>query len=366
MKLYFGTVFSILAIHYSYAQNNAIFYGGEGKGESLFCYSQANAVLNNSIFLGGESEGSNVFCYQQSNPVLNNNIFIGGNSIGERVFCYEQDNATINNSIFKGGNASGSRVSCYEQLNAILNNNIFIGGNSIGEHVFCYEQLSPVLNNSIFIGGNSIGEIVFCYEQDNAIINNNIFKGGTSAGFARSCVGTLEAVPLPIQVLIFELIELFPKVHLYWRVSSVINTEYIVEKSSNGIEWNEIGTLKGNSFSYHFTDSLSHEGTFYYRFKYRDEKSALVYSPIRNVYYSVANTSEHHALIYPNPTNSEFFVVTSSSHYEIELINSLGQIVYKIENATSVNVNEYPNGIYTVKITFRDGVSLYRKILIQK
>ena len=69
--------------------------------------------------------------------------------------------------------------------------------------------------------------------------------------------------------------------------------------------------------------------------------------------------------VYPNPSNAVFNITADKTIQNIEVFNSIGQLVFTSNaNATLVNIDlsDLPNGLYTLKTTI-DGVNSFNKIV---
>ena len=75
-------------------------------------------------------------------------------------------------------------------------------------------------------------------------------------------------------------------------------------------------------------------------------------------------------LIYPNPSNGKFFIETSNTNNSISkcvIYNSIGAIIIEqtlINGSNNIDISEYTEGIYFIKIT-NNNVSITEKIIIE-
>ena len=120
-------------------------------------------------------------------------------------------------------------------------------------------------------------------------------------------------------------------VELYWETSSEINNDYfVIEKSFDGVSFNEVGIVHGNGNStvtnqYYFTD-FSNKGTAFYRLKQIDFDGAFEYSSIIKV-TSLNNPKE--LMVFPNPmTRGQLMTISFKEANEVRLFDSNGSIVY--------------------------------------
>ena len=73
---------------------------------------------------------------------------------------------------------------------------------------------------------------------------------------------------------------------------------------------------------------------------------------------SVDENDENDVMIYPNPTNGKLNVEIEGMK-QITIINNLGQVVCdnKVDgDNTIINVSQYNDGVYLVRITTENGI----------
>lgn len=58
--------------------------------------------------------------------------------------------------------------------------------------------------------------------------------------------------------------------------------------------------------------------------------------------------------VYPNPTDSHIFFTSSDQIEQIEIFNNLGQQVYNSKSKDQVDVSNFSNGLYIIKLTLND------------
>lgn len=63
--------------------------------------------------------------------------------------------------------------------------------------------------------------------------------------------------------------------------------------------------------------------------------------------------NEKEIIVYPNPSSGMFQIAYSSDQQHIEILNSIGSLVYKVNCSTrtqTINLIDYPNGIYYIRV----------------
>jgi hypothetical protein len=142
-------------------------------------------------------------------------------------------------------------------------------------------------------------------------------------------------------------------VQVNWSVANEINVkEYVVEKSTDGVRFNSIGSVVAkNANAYSFTDNSLANGTTYYRIKAVDNDGKTKYSSIVSV---SSNAITNSLSVYPNPANSLVNIAVAENNSSISIINSLGKTVKQINvvNAGNnvVDVASFAKGTYIVLV----------------
>ncbi len=153
-------------------------------------------------------------------------------------------------------------------------------------------------------------------------------------------------------------------VKLFWETASEINNDYfLIEKSSNGIDFNELSKVagKGNSSyseQYTFVDESPIKGTTYYRLKQVDFDNTHTYSDLISV------TANHLSLIplkvFPVPSRDRTMLTFNSDDVKsvtLEIYDFQGNRMFsKViqtnigEQSIPISLLDYPPGIYLVSI----------------
>ncbi len=174
-----------------------------------------------------------------------------------------------------------------------------------------------------------------------------------------SCRCLKISTPLPVKLTEFNAACKDDLIHINWTTASEINNDYFtIERSTDAINFETIGTVNGNgnssvTINYSWTDDSPINGTAYYRLKQTDFNGAFEYHGIRTV--ACEPTTE--ISIYPNPFEDSFTIsLSENTSYPItvEVMDYLGRKIYTqiIENATTEIVLEdkVSAGTYFVKV----------------
>lgn len=176
--------------------------------------------------------------------------------------------------------------------------------------------------------------------------------------------------PLPVTLVSFSVIKEGETALLSWSTTAETNSDrFEIERSKDGKKFGKIGTVMsyGESKelkSYTFTDQSPLAGENLYRLKMVDKDETFAYSRIRSV-----NIDQKPAMaIYPNPTSDRMLIPRYEQITELGLYNNAGLRVLHRDALTvsGVDLSKLSAGIYTVKLTLKDGSVNSQKIVVVK
>jgi uncharacterized repeat protein (TIGR01451 family) len=154
---------------------------------------------------------------------------------------------------------------------------------------------------------------------------------------------------------------------LHWTTATEKNNDYyVIERSTNGIDFVSIGTVQahGNSLTartYYFDDGEPVNGTNYYRLKQLDYNGTFSYSHIITVINNNADIG-----IFPNPNHGSFTIniMSVNEPYLIDITDVLGRTVYSFAGkAASIDVNGLAKSAYLVRFYINDK-TIVKKLLV--
>ncbi len=185
--------------------------------------------------------------------------------------------------------------------------------------------------------------------------------------------------PLPVTWLNFEALYFAQAVELKWSTASEVNNSHFeIERSTNGIEWTNIGQVGGHGTSnvinsYAAIDNLTGVGSsesFYYRLKQVDFNNLYQYSWMRSVNIL---TNPISLQAFPNPATNILNIIWISTNTDnakiLRLVNATGVNVFdesipgEGEMNTQINMAEYPAGVYILQIISDKGNIANRLVL---
>lgn len=141
--------------------------------------------------------------------------------------------------------------------------------------------------------------------------------------------------PLPVELLSFNAKCHHAKATLTWITASEVNNDHFdVQQSSDGIEFNTVGKVKGNGTTtsqslYTFTSDIENEFNFFRLVQYDYDGSYKVL-PMASVTCDNKNPLVTDFNLFPNPAANEFIseiYLPESSEVQLQVYNNLGQIV---------------------------------------
>ena len=162
-------------------------------------------------------------------------------------------------------------------------------------------------------------------------------------------------------------------VRLTWETSSEINNDYfVVERSKDGKEFLQLGTVKSKAITdeeaghkYHFIDGTPVQGLNYYRLKQwdslsEDGKARFSYSNIISVDFKKSSP----LVIRPNPTTREITIISDklSPNIEWQLFDNAGRLLLK-GNKKVVELDRLSSGSYLLMIDFGNGVKETKQVI---
>ncbi|MBL7815103.1 MAG: T9SS type A sorting domain-containing protein [Saprospiraceae bacterium] len=173
-----------------------------------------------------------------------------------------------------------------------------------------------------------------------------------------TCLANYNVV-VPIELISFTGQYQQSYVALKWTTASERDNAYfIVERSSDGKNFKPFSRVQGagttqQKTNYTLDDITPLKGMNYYRLLQVDFDGKQSYSSV----IAVATDKKTVFSVYPNPTNGIVNVVNQSdSETQIEVLNSLGEIVLKTDTAmsTTLNLTHLSAGIYVIRTSNGD------------
>ncbi|MFP5041021.1 T9SS type A sorting domain-containing protein [Parasediminibacterium sp. JCM 36343] len=177
--------------------------------------------------------------------------------------------------------------------------------------------------------------------------------------------------PLPVTFITFDATLFNESIIIKWQTATELNTSnFIISHSENGIEFNNIGSVKATGSganSYEFIDYTPTIGTNYYRLQSMDKDGSSSYSKVVSINFGDNQSFS----IIPNPAR-DFATISFSKTVDkatIAVYDITGKAVITQSlsgtNSYKLNTQTLTNGVYVIKVKTATG-SYNEKLLINK
>jgi hypothetical protein len=171
------------------------------------------------------------------------------------------------------------------------------------------------------------------------------------------------AVPLPIELLSFDVKSEKDFINLDWRTANEENFRgFDVERSTDAKNFEKLTFIAGkgvtNGTEYKYEDRTAQKGNlYYYRLKMLENDGSFEYSPLRNAMIPLYHTPVN---IYPNPSNGNVnleFTLEEETPTQVDVFDMLGQLMLhkeietkKDKNLVSLDMLNLPSGLYSIRV----------------
>lgn len=270
---------------------------------------------------------------------------------------------TIDNNLVISDNPSLTSLSGLENLlsigeELIVTYNSSLGGNGVSDCISVDEGLCTAIN----AGPPAI--ITFAV--------NNPACNLSAADVITSC-----SAALPVELVDFKVREKgIHQAELTWSTVSELNNQgFIIERSVDAVNFEEIGTVDGNGttserIDYRFVDTKP-LAKAYYRLKQLDYDAQVEFSRIISL--EMESVSPTQLVAFPTVAKNEITIKLQDFNAErakLRIISSLGKLVYQEDiNANNfaeyrtIDLSQFENGVYF--ISFFDGQDFAKQTFVK-
>ena len=274
----------------------------------------------------------------------------GGCNINVGVAYTVSVNGTIPNG-WCGGGGGGSLDNLHINFNC--------GGGSFEAHLphTAGTGIVCACNNQGVSGNATCAALTLAAYCSNPTVNVQIGGPGinTNADFPFT---------LPIELLYFKAEKSDRSSLLTWSTATELNnSHFTVERSSNGVDWEVLETIKGagnslKKINYEYRDKKPLPSINYYRLKQTDFDGIFSYSNTEYIEYG--SEGSINSIIYPNPTVKDitvFVSATNSKPLTTSVYDATGRLLsteeYNSSDNTLKTILSMPetSGIYFVVIS---------------
>jgi len=241
------------------------------------------------------------------------------------------------------------------------------GCNSFGAAIDCSYSTSATEQANATVTAGQVW-VLLVTNYANTIQNISINEAGTNTASTNCAI-----VPLPVGYSNWDIAYFNNQVQLIWSTESEQNNDkFFVQRSTNGVNWETIGAVKGKGNSdsendYSYLDKNPANGISYYRLQQFDLDGKFSYTSI----LSVKTGNEQIGFkIYPNPATSSFTVKTDGSKAdELILTDVVGKTYTPVYTASgdylTVDCQAFDPGCYTLTV-ISNGQSNSQRLFISK
>ena len=235
-----------------------------------------------------------------------------------------------------------------------------------GSHTFYGDcSTSGVIDDNDINGGTGLYSFLFS-KPINVTGQNNLYLRFTMTNSSSDEEWnindiTVTGTMLPVELASFTATKDNNSSLLQWRtLSEINNSHFIVQRSTNGNRFDDIGEVAGAGTTnvpqdYTFIDDAPENSFNYYRLKQMDYDGAFEYSPVRVIDFRTHNT-DNTLVVYPTLANESIHIVSSLNTIEDGQIydmvsRKIVDFVFDPQSQPSiVNIRDLPAGHYIVRI----------------
>lgn len=191
---------------------------------------------------------------------------------------------------------------------------------------------------------------------------------------ANAYIGGCPPQVLPVELVSFKATPLNGQVNLEWVTALEENSAYfVVERSSNGNDFSALdqvgaaGTTSQTSY-YSILDPEPFAGQNYYRLRQVDNDGAAHLSQV--VVATIGTVVGHDLSLYPNPTNGVLYAQLGGQEGQMAKAQIFDMLGSPISGSMLVPAGQeialasgLPAGLYVVRVTFADGVTVSQRVM---
>ncbi len=315
--------------------------------------------------------------------IYNNQFLTGINglsaisSVGRDVYIY-QNNALTSSTGLEGITSIGrdlkiNRNPLLQDLNGLkevtqIGRDIEIYQNPALLSIEGLDKLSSVNGNLDVFQNSSLASCVagaFCRAFDNPPGRINIFSNAAGCNDVEQVAGACEA--LPVTLLYFKAGQESSVLRLSWATTSESNcSRFEILGSDDAVNWQKAGSVPaiGNSealLKYEFSQFPSGSPSLYYRLKIVDHDNSFSYSKIIGIDGFLAGK----AVVYPNPAKDVFFIRDAGRRIrEVRMHDINGRMVFRQMAGPEYRTGVLMPGVYSLAISYADGPTEYRRVVL--
>jgi hypothetical protein len=223
-----------------------------------------------------------------------------------------------------------------------------------------------IVSNAIIsgtLGGGGTGDAFTCVPCNIPLVYASAIPGASGG----CVIATIGIVPVKLTNFMVN-ISGTNSCEIKWSSSQETEpVKYIIQHSNNGRDYADIATINGlqqaiNKYAY--TDLAINNGTQFYRVKVAELSGLIFYSAV----VAIKSDDKFGFSVFPNPATRDFKVSVAPQFLPavLELYNAQGirVVADKTVLQTTTISNYLSKGIYTLKVTGNNNISIAKKIMV--
>jgi hypothetical protein len=223
-----------------------------------------------------------------------------------------------------------------------------------------------IVSNAIIsgtLGGGGTGDAFTCVPCNIPLVYASAIPGASGG----CVIATIGIVPVKLTNFMVN-ISGTNSCEIKWSSSQETEpVKYIIQRSNNGRDYADIATINGlqqaiNKYAY--TDLAINNGTQFYRVKVAELSGLIFYSAV----VAIKSDDKFGFSVFPNPATRDFKVSVAPQFLPavLELYNAQGirVVADKTVLQTTTISNYLSKGIYTLKVTGNNNISIAKKIMV--
>ncbi|MCC6725062.1 MAG: T9SS type A sorting domain-containing protein [Saprospiraceae bacterium] len=167
---------------------------------------------------------------------------------------------------------------------------------------------------------------------------------------------------LPVELTDFQGFVQADAIALTWETASEVGNNFFeIEKSRDGRQWIEVGSMDGKGISniatiYHFKDERPFPGVNYYRLRQVDFDGKEIFSKVIDIEFVNEGGK---LVVFPNPA-TEFIILKNADvgdFEKLEIFGSGGNVIFTtIEEISTLKIGTWEPGLYHLRMIGERGV----------
>lgn len=238
--------------------------------------------------------------------------------------------------------------------------------------------LLDYVNRRVYLYDKSTGAYAGMSQLPGTAVTNNGFRTSWANGYVwlfnlgdRTWYSyRIFDIPLPVEMVMFDAEYEGDKVKLTWETSSETNNDYfIIERSLDGMTYDEIGRIDGAGNSNIANNYLEYDnkpvpGLIYYRLKQVDFDGTTNIVDVQ----TVTVTTDDDIVIYPNPAPANNDVINcqgdANKYGTYSITNGDGSYIVKDQQFTGkIDISTLSAGVYYITFMGQDNRQIKRLII---